>query len=91
MARITYQDFNLKLSGDGGHYTAAVLSSPGGEGQVPFTLPFSADKLENLILRMTRLRWSRGKDSPEMAAARELGSGLFQAVFKLSYLQDHPS
>ena len=54
MARITYQDFNLKLSGDGGHYTAAVLSSP------------------------------------EMAAARELGSDLFQAVFKLLYLHDHP-
>ena len=45
-------------------------------------LPFSAEKLENLILKMSPLRGRvRGVDSDQMEAARELGGGLFQAVF----------
>jgi formylglycine-generating enzyme required for sulfatase activity len=82
MERISYLDFDLKISAVGDGYTATVLISPGGQGQATFTLPFSPVELENLILRMTRMRNARRRDSPEMEAARNLGGGLFQAVFQ---------
>jgi hypothetical protein len=82
MERINYLDFDLKISGEGGQYTATVLNSPAGQGQVSFKLPFSELELDNLLLRMTPLRSSRRKDSPEMLSARTLGNGLFQSVFQ---------
>ncbi len=83
MGRINYLDFELKISAAGEQYRAVVLHSPGGEGRVDFSLPFSAEGLEILLLRMTRLRRaSRRVDSLELAAARQLGEGLFRAVFQ---------
>ncbi|HNT24738.1 MAG TPA: CHAT domain-containing protein [Anaerolineales bacterium] len=83
MAHINYLDFDLKISAVGQQYRAEVLHSPGGEGRVDFSLPFEPKDLEILLLRMTRLRRkARRLDSPELTAARQLGGGLFQAVFQ---------
>ncbi len=83
MEPIHYLDFDLKITKTDAGYRAEVLHSPGGEGRVDFSLPFEPMALENLLLRMTRLRRKvRRVDSPELAAARQLGGGLYQAVFQ---------
>jgi hypothetical protein len=80
--KIRYLDFELKVERQGDHYTARVLKSPVGEASSTFILPFSEDRLENLILKIGRLRTTtRGFSSTEMEAARELGGKLFETVF----------
>ena len=83
MDRLTYLDFELSISGQGGHYTAHVYSSPAGEATSQFVIPLTQDHLELLILRLSRIRsTTRGLDTVELAAARELGGVLFQSVFQ---------
>jgi hypothetical protein len=78
-----YLDFDLKLTQAGDHYQAHVFNSPAGQASVVFDLPLSEIEIENLILKMTRLRTSiRAIDSPEVEAARTLGQKLFDAVFQ---------
>lgn len=78
----TYLDFDLSIRKEGTQYRADILNSPGGEGTVAFTLPFSELELENLFLRMGRTRKNvRGMDSPEMQAAKQFGGKLFDTVF----------
>lgn len=80
MEPIHYLDFDLKISKTDVDYRAEVLHSPGGEGRVEFHLPFEPMALESLLLRMTRLRCKvRRVDSPELAAVRQLGGGLYPA------------
>ena len=82
MDQLRYLDFELKIEREGNHYVARVLRSPSGEASNTFTLPFSEDKLENLVLKIGRLRNStRRIYTSEMAAAQELGGKLFEAVF----------
>ncbi|MCI0695940.1 CHAT domain-containing protein [candidate division KSB1 bacterium] len=82
MERLRYLDFELKIEREGDHYSARVLHSPAGEASSIFTLPFSEDRLENLVLKIGRLRTStRRIHTAEMEAARELGGKLFEAVF----------
>jgi len=77
-----YLDFDLKIERAGSQYHARVLRSPAGEAVHEFALPLSAERRELLLLRMTRLRSaSRRIESPEVAAARELGEELYKAVF----------
>lgn len=79
---LRYMDFDLKIGRKGDHYTAEVIRSPVGEASCDFKLPFSEEKLENLVLK---IGYSRRKTrriySPEMDAVRELGGKLFEAVF----------
>ncbi len=82
MERLRYLDFELQLKREGELYEARVLRSPAGEASTTFAVPFSDVKLENLILRMGRLRaTTRRVHAEELAAARELGGELFQAAF----------
>src|SRR5262245_20250022 len=77
-----YLDFDLKIEGTDPQFIARVLRSPGGEASHAFVMPFSQDRRENLVLRMTRLRSvTRRLESEEAIAARELGGGLYSAVF----------
>ncbi len=82
--RLHYLDFELRISrGAGQQYEAHVYNSPGGQATGSFTIPLSQDRLELLILRLTRIRsTARRVDTPELAAARELGGVLFNAVFQ---------
>ncbi len=83
MGQLHYFDFELKIERKGDQYAARVIGSPRGEASNIFTLPFSEDRLELLVLKMGRdLHIStRRIHSMEMEAARELGGKLFEAVF----------
>jgi ABC-type dipeptide/oligopeptide/nickel transport system permease subunit len=80
--RIRYRDFELEVQHQGSGFIAHVRS-PGGEASQSFQLPFTAEKLELLVLRMTRRGGvTRRIHSPEIAAAQELGGSLFDAIFR---------
>ena len=82
MAALQYLDFELQVDRAGDGFRAEVLRSPVGEAAVSFTLPFTDEGLENLILKIGTSRGRRRSVfSSEVAAARELGSRLFDAVF----------
>ncbi len=77
-----YLDFDLEILRDGDAYRAHVINSPGGQGSAPFKIPFSDEKLENLILRMGLVRAkTRSAANTRLDAAKELGGALFQAVY----------
>jgi roadblock/LC7 domain-containing protein len=84
--QLTYQDFDLLVeSGSPGSYKARVLRSPAGEsGPVDFTLPFSAEQLENFVLKVGRPRrgGTRGPGRPESAPLKAFGGQLYSAVFQ---------
>jgi hypothetical protein len=81
MEKLRYEDFDLKIEKKGKGYLASVLKSPAGEASATFKFPFSTLELENLILKLVRVRsGSRRIDSPEMAAAKQLGGKLFESV-----------
>jgi hypothetical protein len=75
-------DFELKMERIGDHYEVSVLNSPAGEASASFSLPFSEDRVENLILKLGAVRsGTRSVFTSELKAARELGGKLFEAVF----------
>jgi hypothetical protein len=81
--QFTYQDFDLLIErGGAGSYQARVLRSPAGESApVQFTLPFSPVELENLVLKVSRTRRTRG-GRPESAPLKDFGGKLYSAVFQ---------
>jgi WD40 repeat protein len=82
MKPLRYLDFELKIEREKDRYAARVLRSPAGEASCDFTLPFSEDKLELLVLKLGRPRSStRRIHTSEMEAARDLGGKLFEVVF----------
>jgi hypothetical protein len=84
VAPLTYVDFDLRIEREGTRYTARVLDSPAGEASSTFILPFTEDRVENLILKIGRRLGGAGVrriHSDEMDAARELGGSLFDALF----------
>ena len=52
MNRIKYLDFELKIEREGKLYRARVLNSPTGKAEALFELPFSDEKIENLVLKI---------------------------------------
>lgn len=80
-----YDNFDLHVeAAQDGSFRARVVSSPSGEvAEETFTLPFGPTRLENLLLRLDpgRSDVRRGPADPRVEAGRELGQGLFQAVF----------
>ena len=80
----TYSDFDLLIEGDADEgYRARVVDSPAGQAAGAFELPFSEIQLENFMLKVGRPRRGvRRLESPEMEAAREFGTQLFDAVFQ---------
>jgi hypothetical protein len=82
MARLTYHDFDLLIERAQDHYRARVIQSPAGQASAEFALPFTPVEVENLVLRVGRIRKGlRGRDSPQMEAAKQFGGKLFEAVF----------
>lgn len=83
MERLSYLDFEIKIERKDDQYIARILQSPAGEATNIFKLPFTDDRLENLVLKIGgHLRSNiRSINSKEMTAARELGGKLFEAVF----------
>lgn len=77
-----YLDFELRIERGRADYTARLLRSPAGEAVHAFALPFSDEELEELILAMALPGHLRGGEGPaHLAACRELGGRLFEAVF----------
>jgi hypothetical protein len=82
MRKLRYLDLELRIERCADGFLAKVLHSPAGEVQGTFALPFSEDRLENLVLKLGFARGAtRRIGSAEMDAARELGGKLFDAVF----------
>ena len=84
MSTLRYLDFDLQIDEvTGGSYRARVLTSPAGQAEARFTLPFSDLEIENFFLRIGRPRRGvRRANSPEMNEARTFGSKLYDAVFQ---------
>jgi CHAT domain-containing protein/WD40 domain-containing protein len=86
MAQHTYVDFDLLIESSGGNgYRARVLNSPVGESPpVEITIPFSDLEIENFLLKVGRPRRqaTRSASAPEVAAVRDFGGRLFDAVFQ---------
>lgn len=82
MERLKYFDFDLLIERSQDRYRARVLQSPGGQASADFVLPFTDEAVENLMLRVGRVRRGvRRLESPEMQAAKLFGGKLFDAVF----------
>lgn len=85
MAARDYEDFDLLVEGlPDGRYRARVLAGPTGPTPaVEFALPFEQTVLENLLLKLDpgRSGTRRGAANPQLAAARDFGAPLFEAVF----------
>jgi hypothetical protein len=82
MADIKYLDLDLQIKRTPNGYHAEILNSPAGQAASDFSLPFSDLELENLLLRLGGARRGvRRIESPEMEAAKNFGSRLFNTVF----------
>jgi tetratricopeptide (TPR) repeat protein len=83
MSGLTYLDLDLMFTRDETGYRVQVLRSPAGDGQVAvFDAPFTELELENLALKMGRFRArARRVESAPVAAAKDVGSRLYSAVF----------
>jgi formylglycine-generating enzyme required for sulfatase activity len=83
VTELSYLDFDLSIEGEGGKYLARVLDSPAGQAAHSFDQPFSDVQLENFFLKIGRPRQGvRRIDSPQMEAAKQIGTRLFHSVFR---------
>ena len=84
----TYLDFDLQIEQTAAGYRAQVLSSPAGPAARDWTLPFADLEIENFLLKLGRAQSTvRGFTPPEVAAARDFGRRLFNAVFANGVLE----
>ena len=79
-------DFDVVVEAYDGGYRTRVVASPAGEAQTDFTLPFSDEGLENLVLKVVgsigrARRKVRRIEPQESRLIEDFGSQLFQAVF----------
>ena len=79
---MTYRDFDLHLRKTGRKFIAHVTSSDAGEADGVFSLPFTELELENLILKLRPSSGNRSSNVNHENAAKELGGGLYDAVFQ---------
>jgi Tol biopolymer transport system component len=80
----SYLDFDLLIEPSGQGYRARVIHSPAGQAEGEFTLPFSEQDLQVLVLQVFRLssrRSVRTIASPELREIRTFGARLYAAVF----------
>jgi CHAT domain-containing protein len=79
-----YLDLDLLIERSGSDYQARVLSSPAGQTPpLPFRVPFSDLEIENFLLKIGRPRQTvRRVNAPPMAAIKDFGGQLFEAVFR---------
>lgn len=82
MEQLKYFDFDVLIERANDRYRVRVLQSPAGQASAEFTLPFTDQDIEILMLRVGRSRRGvRRIESPEMEAAKQFGGKLFDAVF----------
>ena len=76
-------DFDVLLGQSDGGYRAQIVRSPAGDGQwVTFAAPFTDLELENFVLKVGRFRArTRRIDAAPVAAAKQVGGRLFDAIF----------
>jgi hypothetical protein len=79
-------DFDVVVEPYDEGYRTRVVASPAGEAQTDFTLPFSDEGLENLVLKVVgsigrARRKVRRIEPQEGRLIEDFGSQLFQAVF----------
>jgi uncharacterized RDD family membrane protein YckC len=79
-------NFDLAIETQGDGYRARVVSSPAGEAESTFVLPFTKQDLEILVLKITgTIGWTRRKvrriEAVERRLLEDFGGQLFQAVF----------
>ncbi len=79
---MNYRDFDLHLRKAGRKYLAHVTHSETGEAEERFSLPFTEQELEILILKLRPSAGNRSTSLNQENAAKELGGGLFNAVFQ---------
>ncbi len=78
----SYLDFDLTIEPLESGYRARVINSPAGQGSTDFTVPFTEQEIENLVLRVGRpRRGTRRIGSPELNAVKHFGKRLFETVF----------
>src|SRR5215813_6483141 len=80
MSNIAYRNFDLQILPTGGGYFAQAESADAGNSSLDFTLPFSEDKLEALLVKLGPARRVRSLEGP-LEAAKTLGSQLYKAIF----------
>ncbi|MEZ4672958.1 MAG: hypothetical protein R2932_01795 [Caldilineaceae bacterium] len=83
MSAQNYVDFDLQIDEMGdGTYRTQILTSPAGQAEALFAMPFSELEVENFYLRVGRPRRGiRRVNSPEIDEARKFGSKLYESVF----------
>lgn len=83
MSDLPCLDLDILFSSSSDKYKAQVVQSPAGDGQqVSFSPPFGDLELENLLLKLGRFTArTRRVDSAPVAAAKQAGGRLFDAVF----------
>lgn len=82
MARLDYLDFDISFQLTDEGYAVRVINSPAGQTSEPFAFPFDQLELENFLLRLGQRRSpSRRIDSPEVAASKQFGGKLYDALF----------
>ena len=83
MSGLTYLDLDLMFTRGEVGYRVQVLRSPAGDGQLAvFDEPFTELELENFALKVGRSRArTRRVESAPVAAAKDVGSRLYNAVF----------
>jgi hypothetical protein len=79
---MNYRDFDIQLRRSGRRYVAHVIHSDAGEASEQFSLPFTELEIENLILKLRPSSGNRGVGATNENAAKELGGGLYNAVFQ---------
>lgn len=82
---LAYLDLDLVIrTTTPGSYGARIIDSPAGQtSEQPFALHWTSVELENFLLRIGHSRRTvRRLDSPQIAAIKEFGSLLYQAVFR---------
>lgn len=78
-----YFSFDLLLERSGDTYLARVVSSPAGQAETAFQMPFDDKDLEIFNLKVGQPRKGvRRANSPEMELAQDYGNRLFGAVFR---------
>jgi hypothetical protein len=79
-----YLDLDLLIERSAPDYRIRVLSSPAGQTPpLPFQVPFSDLQIEEFLLKIGRPRQTvRRVDAPQIAAIKEFGGKLFEAVFR---------
>lgn len=81
MATDEYLNFDLAIEPHAGGYQASVRASPGGDATQPFELPFTAEGLENLVLKLGRSRTVvRRVASGHGKLAERFGQQLYETV-----------